>query len=135
MHRLVSLELDGSLTAIERAELERRALRDPETRRERATWARVIGLIASAGHPRRLHIEALAARIIRGVEQRALPLVRLRQAVLAASLAAAGFAALAVEPAPARPDAPKVAALTSSPVEVSLDEREDGADQPVVIRF
>ncbi len=143
---LMSNELDGTLSDLERAELERKILLCPEARRDRAGWQRLIGTLkAEAVEQRRLPMERMAAEIVAQAAGRAplIPFERMRRVVLTATLAAAGLAVtvLARAPEPRPPPAEPVAKIEvddpAAPVELGLDQ--DGSDDDVApittIRF
>jgi hypothetical protein len=139
---LLARELDGSLSDLERAELERKILLCPDARRDRAGWKKVIGALKQDGPTRKLPLARMAAEIAKQAHERApiLPFEKVRRVVLATAVLAAGLALFsirpprerAVEPAPK----PAVAASDPAPVELSIDPEVREEEVAVVtIRF
>ena len=136
---LLARELDGSLSDLERRELERAILLCPNERRDRAGWKKVIGALEQGAPPRRLPIERMAAEIAKEAHARAplIPLPRARRFVLATTLAAAALALFALRP-PEEVTKPKPAAEVSetAPVELSIEPESREEEVAVVtIRF
>ena len=141
---LLDRELDGTMSDLERAELDRKILLCPEARRDRASWRKVIGAIKVEQPPRKLPLDRMAAEITKQASERAaiIPFKRMRRVVLAATVAAAGFALVALvrPPEPVKVARPQPVAAISiakrGPVELTI-EREDREEEvaPITIRF
>ena len=142
---LLSRELDGNLSDIERAELDRKILLVPQARRDRASWKKVIGTLKIEPPKQRLPLERMAAQIAAEASTRPQPLSldRARSVVLAATLAAAGFALMVlmpVSPPVAKPPRPQptvaVVETEDAPVELTIDEDvEEEVATITTIRF
>jgi anti-sigma factor RsiW len=136
---LLDRELDGSLSDLERAELERKILLCPDARRDRASWKKVIGELKAQQPVKKLQLDRMASEIAKQASQRpvAIPFKRMSHAVVAATLMAAGFALVALRPPePVVVQQPVAAIASTGPVEMTID-REDREEEvhPITIRF
>ncbi len=139
---LMSRELDGTMSDLERAELDRKILLRPEARRDRASWKKVISALKEEQPKKLLPMEKMAAQIVAEANQRPapLPLNRMRRTVLAATLIAAGYGLIALVKPPetvkVSQPAPVAIASESAPVELTVDAVDDDEVAPITtIRF
>jgi hypothetical protein len=139
---LLARELDGTLSDLERAELDRKILSFPEARRDRAGWKKVIGAIKQDAPPKKLQLDRMAAEITKQARERAplIPMERMRRALLATAVLAAAFALFTIRPprAPVVKPAPEpvVVAAEPAPVELSINPEVREEEVAVVtIRF
>jgi anti-sigma factor RsiW len=141
LERLLVRELDGELTDVERAELERGAYTAPDLRHERAGWSAVTSAMRERSAPR-VNALKMASAVVRELPERHRR-ARPRRLLFAAA-AALAFAALSqVGPAkdrrPARaPIAEASHAAQMAPVVIHVDHAsfvEDAEPVPVEIQF
>ena len=139
---LLSRELDGTLSELERSELDRKILLCPDARRDRAGWKKVIGAIKQDAPPKKLQLDRMAAEITKQAKERAplIPMERMRRVVLATAVLAAAFALFTIRP-PREPvvkpsPEPVVVATEPAPVELSINPEVREEEVAVVtIRF